>query len=130
MSVLSSAHAGQTCVVLSPSAGEPKVKTGSSEIMPEKVAPKKEDQKVVPGKDTRSRSPMKVQQKPDKPMKPTIMCQGKPATIVATSQTGGPLYGTEGPDVIVGLGGNDKIYDFGGDGSEDQPGQTNEGYRA
>jgi len=45
---------------------------------------------------------------------PGPSCNGLPATIVA-SRHGGRLYGTSGPDVIVGSSKRDVIFGFGGD---------------
>ena len=98
---------------VSPGTGGPKVKTGVRKAAPEKMKQKKGKQEEVQG-DRGIRLPAKVQPKPAKPMKATIMCQGKVATIVA-NKAGGPLNGTPGPDVIVGLGGVDYINGKGGD---------------
>src|SRR5436309_1203281 len=44
---------------------------------------------------------------------PAPTCEGTPATIVGTP--GGPIVGTDGPNVIVGTTGADTIYGNGGD---------------
>ena len=42
-------------------------------------------------------------------------CQGLAPTIIAESTLGGPIDGTAGPDVILGLGGRDRMRGLGGD---------------
>jgi Ca2+-binding RTX toxin-like protein len=48
------------------------------------------------------------------PAAPTVLCAGRPATIVGTAGTD-HIKGTPGPDVIAGLGGPDRIDGLGGD---------------
>ena len=109
MGIFTTTQAAQKGFVVSPGA------VVSKEVKPEGQVQKSVPggTKVMPQKAGEFHPPAKVQPKPAQQMKATVMCQGKVATIVA-NKAGGPLNGTPGPDVMVGLGGVDYINGKGG----------------
>jgi hypothetical protein len=100
-------------VTLAPSGGLEKEISGGSDAPPVEVKPGKKTQPTLPQGGGDAPAPPKVQMKPAGTPKPSLMCRGKEATIVASPQ-GGKTSGTSGDDVIVGLGGPDIIEGLGG----------------